>query len=77
MLVFIIEFLVIVDICQIWLSQNKLVISTTKFKFVMMKCSFMSSYVTTLVLGSRPRQGLAKMRAKSEAHELDFMLSGM
>ncbi len=30
--------------------------------------------VATLALGSRPRQGLAKVRAKSEAQELHFML---
>jgi hypothetical protein len=30
--------------------------------------------VTTLTLGSRPRQGLAKVWAKSEARESHFML---
>jgi hypothetical protein len=30
--------------------------------------------VTTLTLGSRPRQGLAKVRANSEAQESHFML---
>jgi hypothetical protein len=31
-------------------------------------------YVTTLALGSRPRQGLAKVRAKKEARESHLML---
>jgi len=30
--------------------------------------------VATLVLGSQPRQGFAKVWAKSEAHESHFML---
>jgi hypothetical protein len=34
-------------------------------------------FVTTLVLGSQSRQGLAKVRAKSEAWESHFMLSGV
>jgi hypothetical protein len=33
--------------------------------------------VTTLTLGSRPRQRLAKVWAKSESWESDFMLLGM
>jgi hypothetical protein len=33
--------------------------------------------VITLTLDSRPRQGLAKVRAKSEAQESHFMLLGM
>jgi hypothetical protein len=31
----------------------------------------------TLALGSRPRQGLAKVRAKCEARESHFMLLGV
>jgi hypothetical protein len=31
--------------------------------------------VATLALGSRPKQGLVKVRAKCEAWESDFMLS--
>jgi hypothetical protein len=31
--------------------------------------------IATLALGSRPRQGLAKVQAKSEARESHFMLS--
>jgi hypothetical protein len=31
-------------------------------------------FVTTLALGSRPRQGLAKVWAKNEAQESHFML---
>jgi hypothetical protein len=33
--------------------------------------------VVALTLGSRPRQGLAKVRAKSEARESHFMLPGV
>jgi len=33
--------------------------------------------VMTLALGSRPKRGLAKVRAKNEAQESHFMLSGM
>jgi hypothetical protein len=33
--------------------------------------------VVTLTLGSQPKQGLAKVRAKSEAWESYFMLLGM
>jgi hypothetical protein len=33
--------------------------------------------VVTLTLGSQPRQGLAKVQAKSEAQESHFMLPGM
>jgi hypothetical protein len=36
--------------------------------------NFGSDNVTTLALGSRPRQGLAKVRVKSEAQESHFML---
>jgi hypothetical protein len=39
------------------------------------ECEF--PIVTTLALGSRPKQGLAKVRAKSEAQESHFMLSGV
>jgi hypothetical protein len=33
--------------------------------------------VVTLTLGSRPKQGLAKVQANSEARELHFILSGV
>ncbi len=33
--------------------------------------------VTTLILGSRPKQGLAKVRAKNETRESHFMLPGL
>jgi hypothetical protein len=33
-------------------------------------------FVATLALGSRPRQGLAKVQAKNEARESHFMLPG-
>jgi hypothetical protein len=33
--------------------------------------------VTTLVLDLRPKQGLAKVRAKSEAQESHFMFPGV
>ncbi len=36
--------------------------------------SSMIEIVTTLALGLRPRQGLVKVRAKSEVQELHFML---
>jgi hypothetical protein len=32
--------------------------------------------VTTLTLGLRPKRGLTKVRAKSEAQESHFMLAG-
>ncbi len=35
------------------------------------------NFVTTLTLGSRLKQRLAKVRAKNEAQESHFMLSGM
>jgi len=35
------------------------------------------SFVITLVLGSRPKQGIAKVGAKREALEAHLMLSGM
>ncbi len=35
---------------------------------------WLMSLVTTLALGSRPRQGLTRMRAKKEARESNFML---
>ncbi len=34
-------------------------------------------YVVTLALGSRPRQGLARVRAKREARESHLMLPGV
>jgi hypothetical protein len=34
-------------------------------------------HVATLTLGSRPRQGLARVRVKKEAWESHFMLLGM
>jgi hypothetical protein len=34
-------------------------------------------FVTTLILGSRPQQELAKVWAKNEAQESHFMLLGM
>jgi len=36
-----------------------------------------TKFVATLVLGSRPRQGFAKVWANSEARESHFMLSGV
>jgi hypothetical protein len=36
-----------------------------------------TSLVTTLALGSRPKQGLTKVQAKSEARESHFMLMGV
>jgi hypothetical protein len=37
----------------------------------------MLTNVATLALGSRPRQGLAKVRVKNEARESHFMLPGV
>jgi hypothetical protein len=37
---------------------------------------YCSLFVATLALGSRPRQGLTKVWAKSEAQESHFMLLG-
>ncbi len=37
----------------------------------------MNPFVVTLTLGSRPMQGHAKVRAKSEAQESHFMFSGV
>jgi len=39
--------------------------------------SSMIEIITTLALGSQPRQGLAKVRAKSEVQESHFMLLGV
>jgi hypothetical protein len=36
---------------------------------------FPATVVAILALGSRPKQGLVKVRAKSEAQESQFMLS--
>jgi hypothetical protein len=36
-----------------------------------------TNFVTILTLGSQPRQGLAKVRAKKEARESHFILLGM
>jgi hypothetical protein len=36
-----------------------------------------SGFITTLALGSQPRQGLTKVRAKREARESHLMLSTM
>jgi hypothetical protein len=37
----------------------------------------MTRFIVTLTLGLRPKQGLAKVRAKSEPESHIFMLSGM
>jgi len=42
-----------------------------------MKILFKCSSVATLILGSWPRQGLAKVQAKSEAWKSHFMLLGV
>ncbi len=38
---------------------------------------FVKRYVVTLVLGSRPKQGLARVQAKREARQAHFMLYRM
>ncbi len=40
-------------------------------------CFVLLINVVTLTLGSRPKQGLPKVRAKNEARESHFMLMGM
>ncbi len=40
-------------------------------------CQNSIKLVVTLTLGSQPKQGLAKVWAKSEAHEPHFMLMGV
>jgi hypothetical protein len=44
-------------------------------KFIKLKKNTM--IVATLALGSRPRQGLAKVRAKNETWESHFMFVGV
>jgi len=39
--------------------------------------TLIGSNVATLALGSRPRQGLARLQAKKEARESHRMLPGM
>jgi hypothetical protein len=41
------------------------------------KCIKQPRHVATLALGSRPKQKLAKVQAKSEARESHFMLLGV
>jgi hypothetical protein len=36
--------------------------------------SYLLVFITTLALGSRPKQGLARVQAKKEARESHFML---
>jgi hypothetical protein len=43
----------------------------------MMQKYFVKLSITTLALGSRPKQGLAKVQAKSEARESHFMFLGV
>jgi len=38
---------------------------------------FTKFYVATLALGSQPRQGLVKVRAKCESQESHFMFLGV
>jgi hypothetical protein len=39
--------------------------------------NLVTAYVVTLALGSQPKQGLAKVRAKREARESHLMLPGV
>jgi hypothetical protein len=48
-----------------------------KIKWVKNSKKQTTKCVTTLVLGSRLKQGLAKVRAKREAQESHFMLPGV
>jgi len=45
--------------------------------FVHMEWGFQHVGVTTLALGLRPKQGVARLRAKREAHESCCMLLGV
>jgi hypothetical protein len=40
-------------------------------------CNFLKFHVATLALGSQPRQGLARLRAKREAWESHHLFSGV
>ncbi len=44
------------------------------YKRIIIKSCYNITNVTTLALGLRPRQGLAKAQAKYEAQESHFML---
>jgi hypothetical protein len=44
---------------------------------VIVKQDLNKVFVITLALGSRPKQGLARVWAKREARESHFMLSGV
>ncbi len=57
-----------INVCVI--TQRKRLRLTYKIKWV--KCN-----VASLALGLRPKQGLAKVRAKCEGQESHFMLPGM
>jgi hypothetical protein len=64
--------------CAPWQSSSficewELLQTNVKVQIVNVKCIVS---VTTLVLGSWPKQGIAKVRVESEAWESHFMLSG-
>jgi hypothetical protein len=56
-------------------TMNTTLIVMDFFLYATYKTRIMN--VATLTLGSQPRQGLAKVRTKSEAQESHFMLSGV
>jgi len=58
----------------IWMQHNCNFVKTTHFKLLCNSIITIAIIVATLAWGSRLRQGLAKVQAKSEAQESHFML---
>jgi hypothetical protein len=56
---------------------NFVVFNQTFVQSKFLSQNIISCFVTTLALGSRPRQRLAKVWAKNEAQESHFMFPGM
>jgi hypothetical protein len=64
------------NFCKFSIDKNENVI--LHLRIAHSSCLWLeSTNVATLALGSRPKQGLTKVRAKNEAHESHFMLSGV
>jgi hypothetical protein len=59
------------------LDSDQLIINLQVIHDQQIVKSFNNSSVTTLALGSRPRQGLIRLRTKREARESHYMLLGM
>jgi rRNA processing protein Gar1 len=63
-----------------WVTLQVFSIKFGLFKspYIVIKCGYeQASDVATLALGSRPKQGLTKVRAKREARKSQLMLSGV